>query len=60
MTGIEQETETRGKRGRPEKPVPRNDASPEWVARAVFSAVKPPDPSLRKFNLKRKPRSENP
>lgn len=35
------------KRGRPEKFV-KLDATPEEVARAIFSAVKPPDPSKRK------------
>ena len=59
MTGNEQETETKGKRDRPEMPIPRIGASPERVARAMFSAVKPPDPSLRKFNLKKKPGPEN-
>ena len=34
-------------RGRPPKPIPRIEASPERVARAIFSAVKPPDPSIR-------------
>jgi len=45
--------EPKRKRGRPPKKIPRIDASPERVARAMFAAVKPPDPSLRKFNLKR-------
>ena len=39
--------EAKRPRGRPPKPMPRIDASPEQVARAMFSAVKPPDPSLR-------------
>ena len=34
------------KQGRPEKFV-KLDATPEEVARAMFSAVKPPDPSKR-------------
>ena len=34
-------------RGRPPKPIPKLDASPEMIARAVFSAVKKPDPNLR-------------
>ncbi len=34
-------------RDRPAKPVPKIDASPERIARAFFSAAKPPDPSLR-------------
>lgn len=46
-------TETKRKRGRPEMPIPKIDVSPERVARAMFSAVKPPDPSVRKFNVKR-------
>lgn len=35
-------------RGRPPKPIPKLDASPERIARAFFASVKPPDPSLRK------------
>lgn len=35
-------------RGRPPKEIPRIDASPEYVARAIFSAVKRPDPSVRR------------
>ena len=34
-------------RGRPPKPIPKLGASPEKIARAVFSAVKKPDPSRR-------------
>ena len=34
-------------RGLPPKPIPRIEASPERAARAIFSAVKPPDPSIR-------------
>lgn len=34
-------------RGRPLRPMPRIDASPERVARAMFSPVKPPDLSIR-------------
>ena len=34
-------------RGRPPKPIPRIDASPQQVARAIFSAVKPADPTIR-------------
>ena len=33
--------------------MPKIDATPEQIARAMFSAVKPPDPSLRKFNRKK-------
>ena len=40
-------------RGRPPKPFPKIDATPEEIARAIFSAVKPPDPSLRKFNVRK-------
>ena len=36
------------KLGRPPKPIPRIDASPERIARAIFAAAKRPDPSLRK------------
>ena len=35
-------------RGRPPKPIPKLDATPEEVARALFAAATPPDPSLRK------------
>ena len=34
-------------RGRPPKPIPKFEASPERVARAIFSAVKPADPTIR-------------
>ena len=34
-------------RGRPPKEIPRIDASPQQVARAIFSAVKKPDPTIR-------------
>lgn len=40
-------------RGRPPKEVPKLDASPEKIARAMFSAAKPPDPKKR--ITKRKP-----
>ena len=40
-------------RGRPTKPIPKLDASPEKIARAMFSAAKPPDPKKR--ITKRKP-----
>ena len=35
-------------RGRPETRVIKLDATPEQAARAIFSAVKKPDPSVRK------------
>ena len=35
------------KRGRPETRIIKIDATPERVARAIFSAVKKPDPSIR-------------
>ena len=45
-------------RGRPPKPIPKIEASPERVARAIFSAVKPPDPSIRVTKTgTRKPKS---
>ena len=51
-----EQTEKRG-RGRPPKPLPKINASPEEVARAMFSAVKPPDPSIRiQKTHERKPR----
>ena len=34
-------------RGRPPKPIPKLDATPERAARAIFSAVKPADPTIR-------------
>ena len=34
-------------RGRPPKEIPRIEASPQQVARAIFSAVKPADPTVR-------------
>ena len=40
-------------RGRPPKEVPKLNASPEKIARNIFSAVKPPDPSIRKPRRKR-------
>ena len=46
MTEKTEQTEKRG-RGRPPKPMPRIDATPEEVARAMFSAVKKADPSIR-------------
>ena len=39
--------EAKRPRGRPPKPMPRIDARPEEVARAMFSAVKKPDPTIR-------------
>ena len=45
-------------RGRPPKPMPRIEASPEEVARAMFSTVKPPDPSIRvQKSYTRKPKT---
>lgn len=35
------------KRGRPETRIIKLDATPEQVARAIFSAVNPPDPTHR-------------
>ena len=34
-------------RGRPPKEIPKLDTAPEKAARAIFSAVKPPDPTRR-------------
>lgn len=39
------------KRGRPESRIIKLDATPEQAARAIFSAVKPPDPTLRRKPL---------
>ena len=45
-------------RGRPPKPIPKLDATPERAARAIFSAVKPPDPTIRvQKTHTRKPKS---
>ena len=43
------------KRGRPETRIIKLDATPEQAARAIFSAVKKPDPSIR---VKQKPDGE--
>ena len=40
-------------RGRPPKTIPKINVSPERVARAMFSAVKPPDPGKRVVKPKR-------
>ena len=42
------------KRGRPFKRVPKLDATPEELARAMFAAVPPPDPSKRKRQVSRR------
>ena len=36
------------KLGRPESRIIKLNATPEQAARAIFSAVKPPNPALRK------------
>ena len=38
---------TKKPRGRPSKPIPKLDVSPEKIAKAAFSAVKKPDPKIR-------------
>ena len=43
------------KRGRPETRIIRIDGTPEKAARAIFCAVKKPDPSIR---VKQKPDGE--
>ena len=51
-------TEATRPRGRPPKPMPRIEASPEEIARAIFSDVKPPNPSIRiQKSYTRKPKS---
>ena len=40
-------------RGRPPKPIPKIDATPEKAARAIFSAVKQADPIKRTAKSKR-------
>ena len=42
-----QQSDPPRKRGRPETRVIKIDATPEQAARAIFSAVKQPDPSIR-------------
>lgn len=49
---MSKEPEPKRKPGRPPKRISMIEASPERVARAMFSAVRPPDPSLRNFNAK--------
>lgn len=45
--------------GRPPKPIPRLDATPEQVARVIFPGAKPPDPSIRvRKPQARKPKSD--
>ena len=34
-------------RGRPPKPIPKIDAGPERIARAIFATAKKPDPTRR-------------
>ena len=46
MTAKNPDSEQRPK-GRPQTRVVKLDATPEEAARAVFSAVKQPDPTLR-------------
>ena len=41
------ETKPKRGRGRPPKEIPKLGASPEKIAKAVFSAVKKPDPKFR-------------
>lgn len=38
----------KAKRGRPFQRIPKLDATPEELARAMFAAVPPPDPSKRR------------
>ncbi len=40
--------------GRPPKPIPMLDASSEEMARAIFSGVKPPNPSIRVLETHRR------
>ena len=46
--------ETTKPRGRPETAVIKLDATPEKVARAIFSAAPPPDPKRRVLRRKAK------
>ena len=48
MTTTRKPTTPKRPRGRPVTRVIKIKATPEGAARAMFSAVKPPDPSLRK------------
>ena len=45
-------------RGRPPKPIPKLDATPEEVARAIFAAATPPNPDLRKNGAASKERGQ--
>ena len=47
-------SESKRKRGRPETRVLKIDATPEEVAKAIFAAAKPPDPSKELRSLKSK------
>ena len=38
------------KPGRPPKPIPKIDATPEEIALRIFSNATPPDPSIRVRN----------
>ena len=38
------------KPGRPPKPIPKIDATPEEIARRIFANATPPDPSIRVRN----------
>ena len=42
----------RKKPGRPPKLTPQLPGTMEDIAKAIFRAAKPPDPSLRKHNVK--------
>ncbi len=43
-------TKPKRKPGRPSKPIPKLDATPEEIARRIFENAKPPDPSIRVRN----------
>ena len=45
---IRDEKKPSRKRGRPESRIIKLDATPEQAACAIFSAVKPPNPALRR------------
>lgn len=47
MATVKKNGKSDKKRGRPEKRVIKLDATPEKVARAIFSAVQQPDPKRR-------------
>lgn len=44
---MENKEQPKRKRGRPETRILKIDATPEYLAKAIFAAAKPPDPSKK-------------